>query len=209
MEFEGSGQHHPTDDEIVSYLGHELEGEALQRLERHLTQCTRCRQEVIDAKEILRTPRRIRWPVLAPVAAAAAVLVLFFSWPQSDGLPTGEPIHREAPTELGVAPIPVSPIGSTVELGALVWTRVPRADRYRLTLFEAEGTVLFRANTVDTLAFLPDSTTLQAGRPYLWRVEARVGWDVWEASDLVEFQLEGGSQLDGTTSPKPRPGGPR
>jgi len=187
---EGSNLSHPTDDELVAYLGHELKGEDLRGVELHLAYCETCRQEVIDAKEILRIPRRFRWAVLAPVAAAAAVVLLFLSWPQPDGLPTNEPVHRQTPVEFGVAPTPVSPIGSAGEVGTLVWTRVSGADRYRLTLYDAEGTVLWRATTPDSSIAVPDSVVFQEGRLYLWRVEARVGWDVWETSDLAEFRLQ-------------------
>ena len=198
---EDSGLTHATDDELVAYLGHELEGETLRRVELHLARCATCRQEVIDAKEILRTPRQLRWQVLAPVAAAAAVALLFISWPQNNGLPTGQPVHREAPTELGLAPVPVSPVGPSGEVGALVWTRVSGADRYRLTLYDAEGSVIWRATTADSLISLPDSVAIQVGRPYLWKVEARVGWDVWEPSDLAEFRVED------VGLPVPDPGG--
>jgi hypothetical protein len=182
---------HPTDDELAAYLGHELEGEMLRRVELHLARCATCREEVVDARDILRTPRRVRWPVLAPVAAAAAVALLFISWPRNTDLPTGQPVHRETPSELGVAPVPVSPVGAAGDVRALVWRRVPGADRYRLTLYGAEGSVLWRATTADSLILLPDSVAFQAGELYLWRVEARVGWDVWESSDLTEFRLEG------------------
>jgi hypothetical protein len=48
--------------------------------------------------------------------------------------------------------------------------------------------------TVDSLLAFPDSVALRDGTLYLWRVEARVGWDVWESSDLVEFRVgEGGA----------------
>ncbi len=182
---------HPTDDEILAYLGHELEGDGLRRVELHLARCSDCRREVIDAKEVLKTPRRVRWPVLAPLAAAAAAVLLFLSWPGGNDLPTGQPVHRETPAELGATPSPVSPIGMVGEVETFVWARVSGADRYRVTLFDAEGTVAWRATTVDSLIPRPDSVALRRGSLYLWKVEARVGWDVWESSDLIEFRLEG------------------
>jgi len=50
--------------------------------------------------------------------------------------------------------------------------------------------VLWRATTVDSLVSIPDSVVIEEGEVYLWRVEGRVGWDVWEASELTRFQLE-------------------
>lgn len=184
---------HPSDAELAAYLGRELLGEELERIERHLAQCARCREEVIDAEEILRPPRHLRWKVVVPVAAAAAVAVLFFPWVGGDRpSPPEQPVHREAPGAVVSTPSPISPVGEVERVEAFGWELVSGADRYRVTLFDAGGSVLWRATSVDSLIALPDSVALESGQPYLWRVEARVGWDVWESSDMTQFQLRGG-----------------
>jgi hypothetical protein len=71
----------------------------------------------------------------------------------------------------------------------LRWTAVPGADRYRVTLFDADGRVLFETQVPDTIAALADSVSLQAGRPYFWKVEARTGFDRWTGSSLAEFRV--------------------
>jgi len=63
---------HLTEDEVVAYLGHELTDESLRRVELHLAKCSECRAEIVETREILARPRRLRWPVLAPVAARDA-----------------------------------------------------------------------------------------------------------------------------------------
>ena len=73
----------------------------------------------------------------------------------------------------------------------MLWSKAESADNYRLTLFDAEGLVVWRAATSDTQLALPDSVELQPGRLYLWTVEARIGFDVWESSALIEFQVQG------------------
>jgi hypothetical protein len=73
----------------------------------------------------------------------------------------------------------------------LRWTSVTGADRYRVTLFDAQGLVLFETQVGDTIARLPDSLTFARGQTYLWKVEARTGWDRWAASELVEFSIPG------------------
>ncbi len=156
MENEGPNLLHPSDEELGAYLGHELEGKALRGVELHLARCALCRQELIDAKEVLRTPRRVRWRVLAPVAAAAAAVLLFMAWPPDGPLPSERPIHRDAPAEIGVAPVPVSPVGAEGEITDLLWIKAPGADRYRLTLYDQDGTVLWRATTADSLISLPN-----------------------------------------------------
>ena len=41
----------------------------------------------------------------------------------------------------------------------------------------------------DTVATLPDSIALVPGQPYLWSVEARIGWDRWTTSPLTAFSV--------------------
>jgi hypothetical protein len=66
---------------------------------------------------------------------------------------------------------------------------VDGADRYRLTLFDSDGEVLWKSTTPDTVLDLPESVVLIPGSRYLWRLEARVGWDMWEASELIDFEI--------------------
>jgi hypothetical protein len=75
----------------------------------------------------------------------------------------------------------------------LLWTAVAGADRYRVTLSDALGGVLYETQLADTVAALPDSIALVSGRSYVWMVEARTGFDRWSTSRLVEFSIGGGA----------------
>ena len=185
---------HPTDGELAAYLGRELRGPALREVEEHLAQCPVCREEVMDASEILGSGPRRRRRTLAPLVAAAAAMVLFFSLPDGEYRAPTEPVHRDTPAETRSAPALLTPRGVTQGAETFMWGRIPGADRYRLTLFDADGAVLWRETTSDSLISLPDTLPLAPGKSYLWQVEARVGWDLWEASDLLEFSLEGGDE---------------
>ena len=77
------------------------------------------------------------------------------------------------------------------EANVLQWTSLAGADRYRVTLFEAGGRVLYETERADTAATLPDSIGLVPGRSYVWMVEARIGFDRWSTSRLVEFSIVG------------------
>jgi len=183
---------HLTEDEVVAYLGRELTDQPLRHVEQHLARCSQCRDEIVEAGEILARPKRPRWPVLAPVAAAA--IVLLFVWVGNDG--TTSETHRDSPTVGAGAPSPISPVGPAAAVRDMVWSQASSADNYRLTLFDAEGTVVWRAVTTDTQLALPDSVQLQPGLRYLWSVEGRVGFDVWESSALTEFQVQGPAPPD-------------
>jgi hypothetical protein len=186
---------HLSETQLVAYLAHELEGKARRRVESHLVHCADCRSEVADAREVLGAPRRRRWTMVAPVAAAAAVATLFLSGVLDDGGVGGipdRPVHREAPAAVDDGPVAVSPSGSVTTVDRFVWMRRPGADRYRLTVFDPDGSVTWSALTRDSALALPDSVALRPGQTYLWRVEARIGWDVWEPSAIAEFRVGGG-----------------
>jgi hypothetical protein len=90
---------------------------------------------------------------------------------------------------MGAAPAAISPAGPTSAARALRWHAVTGADRYRVTLFDADGSVLFEAMLSDTVAALPPSVIVPDGRSYYWIVAARTGFDRWESSDLAEFSV--------------------
>jgi hypothetical protein len=132
--------------------------------------------------------RRRFYRIALPVAAAAALL-LVLAWPR--GLQDGMPPHRALPITTSGAPVPVSPVGTVAVAGVLRWTAVAGADRYRVTLSDAGGRVLYEMQVADTVAALPDSLVLVPGRSYVWLVEARIGFERWSVSRLVEFSVAG------------------
>jgi len=189
----GEREGHLSEDQLVAFLGHELEAGERQAAELHLARCTECRDELVAVTEILqpgRKDRRIPWRILGPAAAAAAAVILVVGGPWNLDSPDEVPQHRDTPAQISAVPTPVEPLGSVSEVERLVWLGVDSADRYRLTLYDAEGQVLWKATTADTVVQLPDSVALSPGSRYLWRLEARVGWDLWEASDLIDFRIE-------------------
>ena len=194
---------HLTADQLVALLGHELGTEERSDAQLHLARCSECRDELVAVTEILQpertdpSQRKLPWRVLAPVAAAAAAVFLMVAGPWGPGSTDDAPQHRDSPAQTSIVPTPVAPLGSVSAVEQLVWRVVDGADRYRLTLFDAEGEVLWKATTPDTIIDLPESIELNAGSRYLWRLEARVGWDMWEASELNEFRVIPETDEDG------------
>jgi len=165
----------------------------------HLSTCARCRSAVAGVSRLMtddavasetaavdrQRPIR-RWHLPLGLAAAAAIALLLV-WPRAvndDGS-----VHRDPTITTGSAPIPLSPIGTVADGRRLQWRAVAGADRYRLTLFDAQGRVLYESQFADTAVTLPDSVAVMPGQFHLWKVEARTGWDRWAASELVEFRV--------------------
>lgn len=186
------------DDTIAALAEGTLEEAARAALLPHLAECPRCRRAVASVARALADPGiarevaavtgagRRRFLRVAIPAAAAAVLLLLFGWPR--GLNEHGTEHRAPPTATAV-PVPIAPIGVVAGAGSLQWTAVPGADRYRLTLSEASGRVVYESQVTDTMAVLPESVVLVPGYSYIWLVEARTGFDRWSTSRLVEFSI--------------------
>ena len=195
---------HLTDDDIAAYLDRRLAGDDQDRIEEHLAWCSECRVQLTTVSAILRRrpAARRRWVALGPAAAAAAAIILLVAIPDRAPVETGSPAHRDAPTAIA-APIPIGPEGIVQVAEVFVWHRLERADRYRVTLFEISGGVLWRTETADTVAVLADTVGLSSGATYLWRVDARVGIDRWVETELQQFSLE--PDGNSPTAPSPAP----
>ena len=179
-----------------------LDAEARGRALAHVATCALCRRAVASVAEalaagpitheieIVEGRRRRRGPVLrvaVPLAAAATVLLLLWS-PAHD--PFGR--HRGPPPPLpATIPVPRSPVGAVAAVNDLRWSHVTGADRYRVTVFDATGGVVFATEATDTVALFPDSIALVPGASYLWKVDARTGFDRWAASELAAFSIAG------------------
>jgi hypothetical protein len=192
----------PDDDTIAALAEGTLGGEAHTAAVAHLAGCASCRTAVASVARALADPavarevRRVeegrsRWlyRIALPLAAAAAVVLLIARPRALDQEPS---LHRAPTITAAPAPAPASPVGVVSDARVLRWAAVPSADRYRVTLFSAEAEVLYETEVAGTTAALPDSVMLAPGARYLWKVEARTGFDRWTSSELVEFSIARG-----------------
>jgi len=192
------------DDDLVAALAEGgLDPQMRIAMLPHLAGCARCRAAVASVSQALADPavaaevaavERARpgrlWQIgriAVPIAVAAVAVLAVVRGPMIH--PDVESGHR-APTITSLpAPVPVAPVGQVAAARRLVWTPAVGADRYRITLFDRDGGVLYETELYDTVAAVPDSVVLDFGHPYLWKVEARTGIGRWTSSELVEFSL--------------------
>lgn len=172
----------------------------------HLAACDYCRAAVAavaraladsrvareaDAVERAGRPRNRRRGLVGVAVAAAAVLLLAI-------LPTrlGEEapdVHRAPAITAAAAPEAVSPVGAVRDARSFRWTSVAGAERYRVTMFDRDGSVRYETELTGTTVALPDSVRVARGETLWWKVDARVGFDRWVASRLIEFSLDAGA----------------
>src|SRR5206468_12578969 len=158
--------------------------------------CPLCRSAVASVARALSNPVVAREPSVAPHGrrryrialplAAAAVLLLLLASPGDDR----SSAHRgPPPSPPATTPVPRSPVGAVASVRDLRWSPVAGADRYRITLFDATGNVVYATETSVTIVAFPDSIAFVPSAVYLWNVDARTGFDRWATSELVEFRV--------------------
>ena len=170
---------------------------------RHLGVCAACREQLADVSDALRDPaiaralsagssvpsRRkapARVALIGSIAAALVLATVGRPWHRSDPSPT----LRDERNALGTAPAPLAPRGTVRAVDRFAWSRVQRADRYRITVFGADGTVVWEAETPDTTIAPASPSRLRAQTQYLWRVEARTEFERWAGSRLTSFEVD-------------------
>ncbi len=181
--------------DIAGFVDRSLDAVARARVEAHLMDCEECRREVLDVDHISRSAPSARRPGLIPISAAvaAAAALLLVLWPARGPMP-GDSEHREPAVTTTIAPRTVSPLGSIATLDSIRWSSVPGAERYSVSVFDANGTVLWQSNAADTVIGVPADVILVPGDRYFWSVRARVGWDRWVESSLSEFTVQRGAR---------------
>jgi hypothetical protein len=178
----------------------------------HVSVCGRCRSRLAAVRRLLnddsvaaelrkldaRVPeakRRRRVSALPSVATlAAGILAVVILRPANtvtkpSPSDTSDPLHRESAITITTAPRIVGPSGVVSTRDSFIWTSVPHADRYRIKVFDLEGTLVVNELTTDTAFAVPSRLARAVATPYLWKVEARTGWDRWVASDWQEFTM--------------------
>lgn len=157
--------------ELMSgFLDRDLSREERERVELHLASCADCRAELVEIRRLQLLPRRGRWAlVLVPTAAAAAILLAV-----SLLRPSAPPSDTRAPDpEASLAIIAPRP-SAEIPPGPItfVWQSAGPDASYTVTLQEADGRVAWTSSVEDTVAVLPDSVAIGAGRSWYWFVDA-------------------------------------
>lgn len=187
----------PDELVIADFVDGRLTPHSREPVAAHLLTCARCRALVKATSELATneaglTPRAARrwrrWSFPVGLAAAAALVLLLL--PRGGG-DNSTPGLREPTVTSTIAPLPLAPAPGAVvaSVDRLVWSSVPKAERYRLRLYDREGSTLWTMETADTSVALPDSVRLLPRVPYFWRVEAQAEWMRWASSDLASFQI--------------------
>ena len=177
--------------EMAAFADRALGPGDLERIETHLADCRECRRELIEVTDLRRLDRGRRLIRVAPLAAAAiiALAILF----RGIGSADRQSELRDPTLTLAAPPTLVAPLGNVESPAVLLWTAVPRASLYRITVFDADGVTLWEQQVVDTTAQLPHSVTVVPGVPYFWKVAAQLDRDRWVSTELTRFSLSPGS----------------
>ena len=181
---DGSG--HVTDTEIAAYLDRTLGADQRDRVEDHLAACQDCRQHLLETKELLDRVRRPRKLLVGGALAAAAAIVFVIVRPNPDA------IDRALLRNDGAA-VPVAaygPMGTAARAGLrFVWSAVPGAESYRLTVSGEDARTVWSSSGTDTLSALPDSVVLRPNERYHWVADALLTDGSTRSTGLREFDV--------------------
>ena len=193
---------------ISAFADASLEAPEREIAVAHLARCERCRVAVSSVTTALagkdmatvisglertgrtgRTGRSGRFVAISAGLVGIAVVAGLLLVPDS---PVQNPVpHRDAAGSGGAVPVTISPEGPSRGVQVLRWHSVPGANRYRVTVFEEDGSVLYETAVTDTMAALPGTMDLEPRRSYYWLVAARTDFDRWSTSALTEFSVNG------------------
>ncbi len=193
---------------IEGYVAGRLGEAETEAFESHYLTCERCQNELRLALAIrealpevreagLLAPadsgvgvisRRFKVRTAAALAAAAVLAGLLLVRPSTLDEESA-PAQRDEATGVEVAPSLRGPGGVVAAVESFQWSQVPGADLYRITVYDAEAAVVWEGGTRDTSITPPDGTEFEPDARYIWKVAARVGWDRWVSSELVEFTI--------------------
>ncbi len=188
---------HLTPEQTAGYLDRVLTEEQRATIEAHLAGCLECRDEVVALQPLVsvQSPRRKILRAGIALGAAAAAVVVFLIQPGP--VPSPQPSQHRDPSQGAVTVIVArTPVGPVSQPVTLAWSSLDQVKRYRVLVFDAEGTILYRAEATDSVLALPDSLPLSPGQAYFWKVEADTGWDRWLSSKLVEFSVGAAGKVE-------------
>ena len=140
------------------------------------------------------------WLAPAAAAAAALVVVLFVGRFRDAGEHPGAlPVATQSPVRQALTPMfdepaltaPLEGQHLTRSQVVLRWQPVANTERYRATLLDASGNVVWEVVTTTTRVALPAETRLDFGRHFVW-VEAELVSGRIRRSPSVEFELLAG-----------------
>jgi hypothetical protein len=212
-----AGDEHLDDIALAELLDGTGDLEANRARVAHIAHCTDCRAGLAELEGIVRDPsvraelQRPEWRarpatvvlptrrrsarVLVGSLAAAALLLFGVRAMTSRGIANDDALRlRHATISTAVAPRLVTPTLIAGLVDSLTWTAVPRADRYRITVFDASGGVAWEAEVSDTSVGVPREIAAKWSGQLRWRVKARTSFDRWVDSEFGEFSIPGVSK---------------
>ena len=186
-----NAQGHLTPEQVARYVDRTAPPDERARTVAHIADCEECRREVTEVARAVRQghPSVRWWKAAVPLAAAAVLLIVVGRTTSAPGPQPGSE-HRDPPTADSAGPVPRAPMGRTSLPLDLRWSPVTGAREYRVTVFDPEGTIVFRISTMDTLLTVPDTVGLHPGGSYFWRVEADLGTGLVGGHPPAHFTID-------------------
>jgi hypothetical protein len=163
-------EHLPA-ERIAAYLAQELPPAEQRLVQEHLVACRECRGDMVEAARVV-DRRRPRWPaVVAPLAAAAILVLLLVPRPETGA---DREVMRGSVGE-GITQFPAV---------------APSADgRMSIDSLAFVGDVVWTATTPDTVLVPPRGIAWRRGGHYFWYVDALLDGARSSTTGVLEFTI--------------------
>lgn len=185
---------HPSAGEMAAYVDGVVTHEERQHLENHLSECARCRAELVVVREATRSkPSRLRWVAGAAATAAAIALLLLTpamiddaADPVLRGPDAADPAAGTTNVIAAVAPREMTEVAP--EELRFVWRSAGPDAQYRLTITTEAGDPVASITTADTIVTSLEDAELAPDTEYFWWVEALRADRATAESRLLRFR---------------------
>lgn len=183
---------HPSASDVAAFVDRLLPDVARERMEAHLADCARCRDELAACTRLVRSapPKRRRILVSGvSVAAAATIVFVVLSLPRKQ-VPEVVRERGSSPALGEIAVVSPRP-RSTIASGDIrfVWRADSGAAGYKVIVTTQTGTTVWFHESTDTSITPQPEAIFVPGDEYYWRVESSRGNGGTASSQTESFRV--------------------
>ena len=167
---------HLSAADVAAYIDRAASPTSRERIEMHLAECARCRDELVACARLnANAPAGRRWSAVYAAAGVLAAGVILAAVIRPAGeRPLGEESRqRSAATAVHQLEIAAPLDGAAVPRAAvrLAWHPDPDAAAYIVVVTTVTGAPVWTKETPETTVVTPRDRTSVAGAEYFWHVE--------------------------------------
>ena len=167
---------HVSIDDIAAMIDGRLPESRRAAVEAHLSECSECRAEFVDASTIVaavpaRSTNRARWVQLAAAAVIVIAAIPLIRSGRASSPRDGERSVVQVSSAISTL-LPASDSRTPIDSLRFTWRSVPGVATYNVSVTDSVGTPIYAIKTADTAVGPIADLRLAPGARYFWHVDA-------------------------------------